>query len=149
MTGLLLFSGVITGDGVGGAPPSPVSAWHRWGWQLCRGFSPLVPREQLPWSSVRVLLGEPTGRAGTEDSAMPLPLGTRVTIDVAGSETFLMRNCCFPGRIRECGVPGLHSLRFRGSAGKQESSLHQMVSSCPGSTLLALSRTGRLAPPRS
>lgn len=41
--------------------------------------------------------------------------------------------CCLAGRVRERGVPGLHSLRLRRSAGKQESSLHQVVSSHRGS----------------
>lgn len=41
--------------------------------------------------------------------------------------------CCLAGRVRERGVPGLHSLWLRCSAGKQESSFHQVVSSRRGS----------------
>lgn len=65
----------------------------------------------------------------------------------------LMRNCCcLPGRVGERGFLGLHSLRFCCSAGKQESSLHQMVSSHPGiarGALLAWSCASRLASARS
>lgn len=51
------------------------------------------------------------------------------------SDFYLLRNCCFlPGCVGECSVFGLHPLRLCRSAGKQEGSLHQVVSDeFPGS----------------
>lgn len=51
------------------------------------------------------------------------------------SDFHSLRNCCFlPGCVGERSVFGLHPLRLCRSAGKQEGSLHQVVSDeFPGS----------------